>query len=137
MLKVEIVNDYKRVIAEDDIKNGTVILQLKGIIKTVPNKYSLQLGHERHLYPTSEGNEKMHELVWPYLNHDCVPNAKIDLDKLRLIAVKDIKKNSEITFDYETTEWEMSNPFQCKCKSDKCRGLIKGKKVNDYNRQYA
>ncbi len=56
--------------------------------------------------------------------HSCDPNCGIK-DSLKLVALRNIKVNEEITFDYamsESADYEMT----CKCGSDNCRGVITG-----------
>ncbi len=42
-----------------------------------------------------------------FINHSCSPNTKLDLERRWFIAVKDILKSQEITFNYLTTEWDI------------------------------
>jgi len=59
-----------------------------------------------------------------YLNHSCEPNCGIN-GKLKVVAMRDIKKGEEITFDYamsESSEFKM----KCNCKSKNCRKVITG-----------
>lgn len=69
------------------------------------------------------------DLKEPYrfFNHCCEPNAAIKNDN-DLIAIRDIEKGEEVTFDYSTTvgpniplsEWTM----KCLCNSLDCREII-------------
>lgn len=55
-------------------------------------------------------------------NHSCDPNAGIVRDVL-LVAMRDIAKGEEITFDYSiitADNWQM----ECKCGSPSCRKII-------------
>src|SRR3990167_2650047 len=64
-----------------------------------------------------------------FISHSCVPNAKFDLVKRQVIAIKNISKNEEITFNYLTTEWDMKKwgtDFKCICGSKNCFGHING-----------
>jgi hypothetical protein len=63
-----------------------------------------------------------------YANHSCAPSAGVKKfnNQLFLFAATDIKRGSEITFDYSTILgdddiWTM----RCKCGSDGCRRTIK------------
>lgn len=67
--------------------------------------------------------------VADYINHSCEPNSCIRKkdDKLYCVAVRDIKKGEEISFDYSTViadddSWVM--PDVCICGSKKCRKKI-------------
>lgn len=55
-------------------------------------------------------------------NHSCDPNAGIMKDVL-LVAMRDIKKDEQITFDYSVItadNWQL----ECRCGSPKCRKII-------------
>ncbi|MCX6749683.1 MAG: SET domain-containing protein [Candidatus Pacearchaeota archaeon] len=68
-------------------------------------------------------------------NHSCNPNAFI-MGKNELVALKNIKKGEEITYDYSTTmndnEEKIKNEgdggelwtCKCRCGSDNCRNVI-------------
>jgi len=59
-----------------------------------------------------------------YLNHHCEPNTSIASDNrgVHLVAIDFIKKNDELTFNYNTTESMLANPFRCKCHGYLIRG---------------
>eukprot|EP01097_Dermamoeba_algensis_P002482 TRINITY_DN1982_c0_g2_i4.p1 TRINITY_DN1982_c0_g2~~TRINITY_DN1982_c0_g2_i4.p1 ORF type:complete len:350 (+),score=100.34 TRINITY_DN1982_c0_g2_i4:183-1232(+) len=59
---------------------------------------------------------------WRPINHSCDPNCW--LSGLDLIARRGIKKGEELTMDYATFCAENMEPFECKCNSKGCRGLI-------------
>jgi len=64
-----------------------------------------------------------------FINHSCNPNTKLDLKQRWFIAIKNIPKNTEITFNYLTTEWDMKKygtEFKCSCGAKNCFGYIKG-----------
>ena len=112
-------------VATRAIESGAVILEILGEVVDRASKYSLQVGDETHIeHPWIDGaddGEKSHQ--WRYLNHSCDPNAV--LIGLQLVAIKPIRQREEITFDYNTTEFEMSTPFTCEC--GHCGGtLIRG-----------
>jgi uncharacterized protein len=62
-----------------------------------------------------------------YINHSCDPNAEPDIirGKIWIIALKDIEKGEEITYDYgyDLDSWE---DHPCKCGSKNCLGYIVG-----------
>ncbi len=60
-----------------------------------------------------------------YTNHSCSPNSEIK-DKVKLIALRDIKKLEEITFDYSKTEADPYWKMECKCGSKNCKKVITG-----------
>ncbi len=83
-------------------------------------------------YLTVQLDENQHFLLKPiflqYINHSCDPNVYFDLEKNELIAIKHIEINEELTFFYPSTEWEMTQPFDCHCETSICLKSIKGAK---------
>ncbi|MDE1825695.1 MAG: SET domain-containing protein [Candidatus Micrarchaeota archaeon] len=66
-----------------------------------------------------------------YINHSCNPNAGIVVSfakmgwvSVNLIAIKEIKKGQEVTFDYSTTMNEDKYQLECLCGAQDCRGKI-------------
>jgi hypothetical protein len=86
----------------------------------------VQLGEHQHLREPTNGPTPSSETPWCFLNHACAPNARVDTGARRLVALRDIRRGDEVTFDYLTTEWEMAEPFECGCGAEHCRGGIAG-----------
>jgi len=109
-----------RVIALDSFADGEVVFPLEGVVRSAPSRYSIQIGWNEHLEapPDTAWEEVLHQYPWRFLNHQCRPNARIDGRNLRAVGM--IRRWEEITFDYETTEWRMAEPFECCC--DACGG---------------
>lgn len=65
-----------------------------------------------------------------YLNHSCDPNCGIK-GSLKIVAMRDIKKGEELTFDYAMSE---SHRFRIKCNCNKvsCRKVVTG---NDWRKK--
>jgi len=61
-----------------------------------------------------------------YVNHNCRPNIFFDLRTMQLRAVAPIHAGDELTFFYPSTEWAMSEAFECHCGSAHCLGRIQG-----------
>jgi D-alanine-D-alanine ligase-like ATP-grasp enzyme len=90
-----------------------------------------KLHFRRYAYPVSEElfilwDEDPSE--WAPQNHSCDPNTAFD--GLNVLAIRNIKKDDELTLDYAQFLDENMEPFQCQCGSDNCRGLIMGIKNN-------
>ncbi len=90
-----------------------------------------KLHFRRYAYPVSEElfilwDEDPSE--WAPQNHSCDPNTAFD--GLNMRAVRNIKKDEELTVDYVQFLDENMEPFQCQCGSKNCRGLIMGAKHN-------
>lgn len=103
---------------------GDKIISLKGRLVKAGNSSpeAVQMNDDKFI----DGRDYVPE---DFVNHSCSPNTKLDIEKRWFIALKDIPKNSEITFNYLTTEWDMkkwNTDFNCVCGSKNCFGHIKG-----------
>lgn len=87
------------------------------ILKT-PTYLTVQTGPEEHIHLKPE--------FLKFINHSCDPNAFFDTQLMQLIALKDIQPGDEFTFFYPSTEWDMAQPFECLCGSEKCLHNISG-----------
>lgn len=58
-----------------------------------------------------------------YINHSCDPNCGIKR-LFDVVAMRDIKKGEQITWDYEMTEKSDWFRMKCKCGSQLCRKVI-------------
>lgn len=71
-----------------------------------------------------------------YLLHSCDPNAELNMRDFTLHAIKPIKHFELITIDYEKTEAQLYQGFNCQCGSFNCKGWIEGyiyrKKQNEH-----
>jgi uncharacterized protein len=67
-------------------------------------------------------------------NHSCDPNCESDIIRGRIwvVALKDIRKGEEITYDYNFPVED--DLLVCKCGTKKCRGYVVG---SGYGRQLA
>lgn len=108
------------------IPAGTRILRLEGDLHPEPSRYSVQVDPHQHLEPPRDlGLEAvLDHYRWRCLNHSCRPNAFIR--GRDLVALRRIPAFHEITFDYDATEYDMAEPFPCRCGAPRCRGLIRG-----------
>lgn len=97
---------------------GEVIFYLSGAIVDQPTKYTIQLDATHHVV-TENG-------LWKSMNHACEPNVRIDATTREMIAIRDIAPGEELTFNYNTTEWDMASPFSCGCGSPLCAVTIRG-----------
>lgn len=75
----------------------------------------LQTGKNTYIYPNTPGL---------YVNHSCNPNAGISRGR-RLLAIRPIKKDEEIRFDYSTTMDDKLWTMDCKCQDPQCRGVVR------------
>lgn len=72
-----------------------------------------------------------------FVNHSCDPNCVIRFENGNavLYVLKNIKEGEELTFDYNTSDWDMLEQeensgeeltFNCLCQSAFCVGQVKG-----------
>lgn len=61
-----------------------------------------------------------------YINHSCEPTVFFDTTAMELVCLKLLQPGDELTFFYPSTEWDMSSPFVCNCKTAECLQLING-----------
>jgi SET domain-containing protein len=61
--------------------------------------------------------------IWRFFNHSCNPNTAIVGTK-KVIALKNIKKGAELTFDYSMTDGDVLWEMPCRCGTNKCRTKI-------------
>ncbi len=58
-----------------------------------------------------------------FFNHSCNPNAGIK-GQIMIVAMKDIRRGDEITYDYAMTDAGYDYSFKCFCASKACRKTI-------------
>ena len=89
--------------ATDDIKKEEVIIEYIGNI--IDDKEAERRGHTMYIFEVKknvniDGSPRFN--IARYANYSCDPNAESENRKNRIyiVALKDIKKGEEITFDY-------------------------------------
>jgi D-alanine-D-alanine ligase len=83
-----------------------------------PTRWTFQLSPEEHAEPLP--------FEFRYVNHGCSPNVFFDIDAKKVRVLRDISPGDELRCFYPATEWEMAQPFQCRCGSSECMGFIAG-----------
>jgi hypothetical protein len=91
-----------------------------GKILDTPTYLTVQLGDTQHIL--------LDPVYLQYINHSCDPNCFFDSTHLEIIALRDIASQEELFFFYPSTEWDMSQPFVCNCKTPACLHIIQGAK---------
>ena len=63
------------------------------------------------------------------INHSCEPNCEVDIikNKIWIIAIKNINKGEELSYNYGYAYDSDYKEHKCKCKSKKCIGYILAK----------
>ena len=113
----------KGIFASRTIKKGEKICIMKG--KKISAKQLdkvVKSGRNILVDPLQIADDRFINLTRPYvlINHSCSPNAGIKKENV-LFALRDIKKDEEILFDYSSVWLE---GFVCKCESKNCRKYI-------------
>lgn len=111
------------------VGRGQVVLPLAGAVRSHPTRYSIQVGVGRHLTPPDgdgEAGTGPRDCLWRFLNHGCLPTARVDVVAGAVVAARDLAPGEEITFDYHTTEWSLAAPFACSCPQARCYGTVRG-----------
>lgn len=125
--------------ASREIKKGELIFKGEEKAQRIVTKRYVEknwseeekLHFRRYAYPVSDElfilwDEDPSE--WAPQNHSCDPNTAFD--GLNVFAVKPIGKDVELTLDYAQFLDDNMEPFECRCGSANCRGLIIGVKNN-------
>lgn len=112
----------KGVFAAENVKKGETVFILRGKKTVLTTEKSIMST------PNMVGLEKD---TWidpeppiDYLNHSCDPNLGMR-GRFLFVALKNIKKGTELNFDYSISEdsmWEM----KCSCGAKNCRGIVRG-----------
>lgn len=126
--RIRVEEDLGRfaVFAAEPIARAEVVLGVVGREVARPERHSIQTGWQTHLVGPDmlPPDMAVAEYGWRFLNHSCEPNAYLKGDTL--VALRELPEGAEITFDYNTTEWDLANPFACACGSAVCVGTVRG-----------
>ncbi|KAI4169682.1 MAG: hypothetical protein LQ343_005504 [Gyalolechia ehrenbergii] len=61
-----------------------------------------------------------------YFNHSCDPNTVFDFERSEVRVIKHVHAGDSLTWFYPSSEWDMVQPFHCRCGASCCRGWIAG-----------
>jgi SET domain-containing protein len=112
-------------VAKKGHRRGDKLLEFSGELVTRKNvkNPNAALQVEGDLFLESRGT------IDENLNHSCAPNCCVDFRDLTLVALRDIPAGEELTFDYNTSEYDLIEQgcdFLCCCGSENCIGHVKG-----------
>ncbi len=110
------VEDFSETIPWEDFKHLNVEVQEK--VK------SFCVGTPKGFVPPENMDFNKLSIEW-YFNHACNGNLGFD-ENGNFIAIKNIKKGEELTYDYGLVESYPYFIMMCECKGRKCRKLITG-----------
>lgn len=73
-----------------------------------------------------------------FFNHSCDPNAGLH-GQIFLVAMRDIKAEEQVCFDYAMVIHLATYRFPCRCGSSCCRGVVTGEdwKLQELQQRYA
>lgn len=98
---------------------GEVIADFSaGTISAEPTYLTVQVGVRKHITLQPE--------FLQYINHSCDPNVFFNTTTMQLVALKELAVEEEMSFFYPSTEWKMTQSFDCYCGNSCCIGEIKG-----------
>ncbi len=125
--------DKRGLYASQNIKTGEKIIEYIGrLISKKEAETNSKFDNKKDIYLFNI-NEKW-DLDGDYrwntarlINHSCNPNCEVEGKGLKLwiVAIKDIKKGEELSYDYgfSYSKEDLKN-FVCRCGSKKCCGYI-------------
>jgi len=124
--------DNRGLYAATNIKKDTKIIEYKGKIITVKEtETNPKFDNDKAIYLFNLNKKYDLDGDFKYntarlINHSCDPNCEVDGVGLKLwiYAVKDIKENEELTYDYGFSFDKDYKDFPCKCGAKKCVGYI-------------
>lgn len=118
-VRQQISNEQNALFALRSYQPGEVIADFSaGTISSEPTYLTVQVDVDIHITLSPE--------FLQYINHSCDPNVFFNTTTMQLIALREVSTEEEMTFFYPSTEWEMTQSFNCYCGSPACIGEIKG-----------
>ena len=120
-VRQKISNEQHALFSLQTWQPGEIIANFSaGTISPEPTYLTIQIDVGKHITLLPE--------FLQYTNHSCAPNVFFDTGLMQLVALREIFPGEELTFFYPSTEWQMTQKFQCYCGSPECIGLIRGAK---------
>lgn len=118
----------QHLIAMQPIPAGTRLFRIEGVETRKATRYSVQVDAHSHIdmAPSGDDGLVLSKFFWRFLNHSCEPNTRIQFRDV--IVLRDIQRGEDVTFNYNTTEYDMAEPFTCHCGAASCTGVIRGAK---------
>lgn len=115
---VKEVNGMQGLFATQQYNINTILFVIEGEEIDFPTRTSIQINENTHVNVNAP---------LAFINHSCTPNIVVEEKKIK--AIKSIEPGDEICFDYNQSEFDLANKFEC----DTCGQWIKGEKyAQDY-----
>ena len=134
LLKLKTVNVYVKesplqgrgVFAAKDFKKNNLVLEIDDTHvvedenKLTPEQHAFDLDYLENKIVLMQEPEK-------YINHSCDPNTYVKTKNniRQILAMRDISKGDEITYDY-SINGDNEGTFECRCGSKNCRKIYQG-----------
>jgi hypothetical protein len=117
--------EYGLIVAQS-VGPGAYLFDIDGTVTASPSRFTVQIDRALHVDRPGEDSSdaRLDRYYWRFMNHSCEPTAVIR--GRRVLSLKTLEPGQEITFHYNTTEYEMVEPFDCRCGSRRCEGRIRG-----------
>ena len=124
--------DNKGLYAAKNIKSGKVIINYKGkIITNRKSEEDPKFDNSKAIYLFNLNKKYDLDGDFKYntarlINHSCNPNCEVSGTGLKLwiYAIRDIKKDEELSYDYGFSFDKDFKDYPCNCGSKKCVGYI-------------
>ena len=117
VITIRTENKTRSLVARQSFKRGEVVYSIPNEkLFDKPTRFTVQMDRNLH---TEVGKLSA-------LNHSCDPNVILDMERMLVIACRDIQAGEELTFFYPSTEWEMEAPFICLCGAPNCIHVVAG-----------
>ena len=124
--------DNKGLYASRDIKDRSKIIEYKGKILTKEQvEKNPKFDNEKAIYLFNINKKYDLDGDFKYntarlINHSCDPNCEVTGSGLKVwvYALKDIKKNEELSYDYGFSFDEDYKNYPCRCRAKNCCGYI-------------
>ncbi|HET9430737.1 MAG TPA: SET domain-containing protein-lysine N-methyltransferase [Chitinophagaceae bacterium] len=118
-MRQKLSNEQNALFALQSFQPGEMIAEFwAGTISSEPTYLTVQVDIGKHITLQPE--------FLQYINHSCEPNVFFDTSLMKLLALREIRKGEEMVFFYPSTEWQMTQSFNCYCGSKNCLGDIRG-----------
>ena len=117
-------NNGREILANDSIRKNEKIFSFRGRTVKFPYDSNYKLGGKwvgvgKNIWlKTAKGS------YGSFINHSCKPNAGFR-GKLSIVAMRNIRKGEEITFDYSISEEDPYWRMKCRCGERICRKTIR------------
>tara|TARA_Y100001935_G_scaffold61677_1_gene51676 strand:- start:1952 stop:2401 length:450 start_codon:yes stop_codon:yes gene_type:complete len=124
--------DKNGLYANQNIKKGTRIIEYKGkIISVKQSEVSPKFDNRKAIYLFNIN--KKYDLDGDFkfntarlINHSCDPNCEVFGSGLKIwvYAMKNIKKDEELSYDYGFSYDDDYKAYPCRCGTESCAGYI-------------